>query len=73
MAHQLSYARRILAPAMRVAVTPLQEARAAIALAGPAARGLIAELAGGEAPPGHMQVARLHDRGGAAPGSRRQL
>ena len=54
MAHRLSYARKVLAPAMRVAVTPLQEAWAGIAVAGPSARDLLTEVSGGDAPPAHM-------------------
>ncbi len=57
MAHRLSYARHVLAPALRVTITPLQEAWAAIALAGPLARSLMTEIAEGIEPPPHMSSA----------------
>jgi sarcosine oxidase subunit alpha len=57
MAHHLAYVRRVLAPALKVSVAALQERWAAIALAGPHARGILAELTGAS-PPAHMGLAQ---------------
>jgi glycine cleavage system aminomethyltransferase T/NADPH-dependent 2,4-dienoyl-CoA reductase/sulfur reductase-like enzyme len=62
MAAQLSYVRRVLAPALKVSVIETQEHWAAAAVAGPLARGLIAELTGAE-PPRHMGAARARIAG----------
>ena len=56
MATHLSYVRRVLAPRLRVSAVAVQERWAGIAVAGPRARGLIADLVGGP-PPAHMAVA----------------
>jgi sarcosine oxidase subunit alpha len=56
MSAHLSYVRRILAPALRLAVADVQEHWAAAALAGPTARALLAGRLGGE-PPRHMAAA----------------
>ena len=55
MAAHLSYVRRVMTPWMRVMVTPVQERWAAIALAGPEARSILAGVAGA-APPAHMSL-----------------
>ena len=52
----LAYARDILAPDMRVSIVGQQEHFAAIALAGPQARTVLAKLTGSE-PPSHMGIA----------------
>jgi sarcosine oxidase subunit alpha len=57
MAAHLSYVRRVLAPALRVMATAVQEHWAGIAVAGPLARGILAEASGVE-PPAHMGIAR---------------
>jgi sarcosine oxidase subunit alpha len=57
MAHHLAYVRRVLAPELRVAAFAVQERWAAIALAGPLASRILANITGGQ-PPGHMGLAR---------------
>ena len=56
MEAHLGYAHRVLAPHLRVSVVAQQEHYAGIALAGPLARDILAELAGIE-PPAHMGCA----------------
>ena len=57
MASHLSYARRVLAPELRVSVVAQQEHFAGIALAGPLAVEILTTLAGID-PPAHMGIAR---------------
>jgi sarcosine oxidase subunit alpha len=56
MAHHMAYIRRVLTPAFKVSVATLQERWAAIALAGPRARDILADLTG-TSPPAHMGLA----------------
>ena len=58
LAHRMSYARRVLAPDLKVMVSATQERWAGIAVAGPRARAVIAAAAGDDAPPRHMSIAR---------------
>jgi len=62
MAHHLAYVRRVLAPQLRVAVAAVQERWAAMAVAGPLAREIVAE-ATGETPPRHMSTVTARIRG----------
>jgi sarcosine oxidase subunit alpha len=55
MATHISYVRRVLAPRLKVSVANVQEHWAAAALAGPAARDVIATLLA-DAPPRHMSA-----------------
>jgi sarcosine oxidase subunit alpha len=56
MAAHLSYVRRVLAPGLRVMATAVQERWTGIAVAGPAARDLLAALTDAP-PPAHMSAA----------------
>lgn len=57
MEAHLSYVHRVLAPTLRVSVVAQQEHYAGIALAGPRAAAILADLTGIE-PPAHMGLAR---------------
>ncbi|WP_304186761.1 2Fe-2S iron-sulfur cluster-binding protein [Phenylobacterium aquaticum] len=58
MAHHLAYVRQVLAPQLKVAIANVQEHWAGIAVAGPRAKALVAELTGLAEIPRHMSVAR---------------
>ena len=58
MSHHLAYVRQVLAPEMRVAIANVQEHWAGIAVAGPKAKTLLAQLAPDLDIPRHMSVAR---------------
>ena len=58
MAHHLAYVRQVLAPELKVAVANVQEHWAGIAVAGPRARTLIADLAPALDIPRHMSAGR---------------
>lgn len=58
MAHHLAYVRQVLAPELKVAITNVQEHWAGIAVAGPKATALLAQLAPDLDIPRHMSVAR---------------
>ena len=58
MAHHLAYVRQVLAPELKVAITNAQEHWAGIAVAGPKAKTLLAQLAPNLDIPRHMSVAR---------------
>ena len=62
MAAHLSYVRRLLAPEMRVMATAMQERWTAVAVAGPRARDVVADLIGA-APPAHMGLTRAEIAG----------
>lgn len=62
MEAHLSYAHRVLAPHLRVSVVAQQEHFAGIALAGPRAKDILAELTG-IAPPAHMGLAHAEIAG----------
>jgi sarcosine oxidase subunit alpha len=62
MEAHLGYARRVLAPQLRVSVVAQQEHYAGIALAGPQARDILTRLIGAE-PPAHMGLAEAHIAG----------
>ncbi|MEG3145129.1 2Fe-2S iron-sulfur cluster-binding protein [Sphingomonas sp. RT2P30] len=62
MEAHLGYARRVLAPQLRVSVVAQQEHYAGIALAGPQARDILARLTGIE-PPAHMGLSEAHIAG----------
>jgi sarcosine oxidase subunit alpha len=57
MAHHLAYVRGVLASDLRVTVASVQERWAAVALAGPKARDLLARITGAP-PPAHMGLAK---------------
>jgi sarcosine oxidase subunit alpha len=63
MARRLSYVREVLAPDLRAAAAPVQERWAAMAVAGPLARDVVAALVG-EPAPRHMSAvaARVGDQ-----------
>jgi len=58
MAQLLSYVRNVLYPELKVGVANVQEHYAAVAVAGPKAREVIAKLFEGADPPRHMSSAR---------------
>ncbi|MDH7971963.1 2Fe-2S iron-sulfur cluster-binding protein [Sphingomonas sp. AR_OL41] len=62
MEAHLGYARRVLAPQLRVSVVAQQEHYAGIALAGPQARDILTRLTGAE-PPAHMGLAEARIAG----------
>ncbi|MFA6608131.1 MAG: glycine cleavage T C-terminal barrel domain-containing protein, partial [Sphingomonas sp.] len=62
MEAHLSYAHRVLSPHLRVSVVAQQEHFAGIALAGPCAKDILAELTG-IAPPAHMGLAHTEIAG----------
>ncbi len=58
MAHHLAYVRQVLCPGLKVAIANVQEHWAGIAVAGPKAKAVLADLAPGLEIPRHMSVAR---------------
>ena len=58
MAGLISYVRNVLYPDLRVGAANVQEHHAAIAVAGPRARAVIAAVVEGMAPPRHMSLGR---------------
>ncbi len=62
MAAHLSYVRRVLAPQLCVMATAVQERWAGIAVAGPRAKVILADLTGAPAP-SHMSIARARIAG----------
>ena len=56
MAHHLAYVRQVLAPQLKTAIANVQEHWAGIAVAGPAARDLLASLASDAEIPRHMSA-----------------
>ena len=58
MAHHLAYVRQVLCPGLKVVIANVQEHWAGIAVAGPKAKTMFADLAPGLDIPRHMSVAR---------------
>ena len=63
MAHHLAYMRQVLAPELKIAIANVQEHWAGIAVAGPKAKAVLADLAPGLEIPRHMSVARAEVAG----------